>query len=152
MKNESTVAITRVFNAPRERVFAAWTQAEHLAHWFGPKSYTVHSAETDPRPGGLFRLCMRSPQGKDYWVRGAFRELMPPEHLVITCTADDEKGAPSFDEVIDVRLTAQGGRTELKLLATARGRTPQAAPIIEAMPKGWAQTVSRLDAHLKPNR
>lgn len=60
--NQHTVALTRVFEC--------WTRAEHLQHWFGPKGFTIHSCEADPRPGGVFKLCMRAPDGKDYWVRG----------------------------------------------------------------------------------
>ena len=148
---ERTVEITRVFDAPRERVFAAWTKAEHLARWFGPKGFTIHSCEADPRPGGLFRLCMRSPQGQDYWVRGVYREIVAPERLVITCTAEDEKGIPRLEEVIDVTFAEQDGKTRLGLKATASGPSAEAAAMLEGMPKGWAQTVNRLDAHLKPN-
>jgi uncharacterized protein YndB with AHSA1/START domain len=50
-RHEHTVAVTRVLDAPRERVFAAWTRAEHLAHWFGPKGFAVHSCQADPRLG-----------------------------------------------------------------------------------------------------
>jgi uncharacterized protein YndB with AHSA1/START domain len=152
MTTERTVAITRVFDAPRERVFAAWTQAKHLAHWFGPKGFTVPSCEADPRPGGVFRLCMRSPEGKDYWVRGQYREIAPPERLVIACTADDDQGITRLEELIDVTFTQRGGETELKLLATASGPGAEAAAMIEGMPKGWAQTITRLDAHLNPKR
>jgi uncharacterized protein YndB with AHSA1/START domain len=152
MKTERSVAITRVFDAPRERVFAAWTQAKHLAHWFGPKGFTVPSCEADPRPGGVFRLCMRSPEGKDYWVRGQYREIVPPERLVIACTADDDQGITRLEELIDVTFTQRGGETELKLLATASGPGAEAAAMIEGMPKGWAQTITRLDAHLNPKR
>jgi uncharacterized protein YndB with AHSA1/START domain len=118
---------------------------------FGPNGFTIHSAETDARPGGVFRLCLRSPDGKDYWVRGEYREVLAPERLVITCTADDEKGITRLEEVIDVKLTQRGGKTELKLLATARGASAEAAAMLEGMPKGWAQTITRLDGHLKPN-
>jgi uncharacterized protein YndB with AHSA1/START domain len=152
MTTERSVAITRVFDAPRERVFAAWTQAKHLAHWFGPKGFTVPSCEADPRPGGVFRLCMRSPEGKDYWVRGQYREIAPPERLVIACTADDDQGITRLEELIDVTFTQRGGETELKLLATASGPGAEAAAMIEGMPKGWAQTITRLDAHLNPKR
>ena len=103
--NEHTVALTRVFDAPRSRVFECWTRAEHLQHWFGPKGFTIHSCETDPRPGGVFKLCMRAPDGKDYWVRGEFSEVDTPKRLVITCSADDDKGVERLQEVIDVTFT-----------------------------------------------
>ena len=86
-RREYTVNAERVYDAPRERVFAAWTRAEHLAHWFGPRGFAIHSCEADPRPGGLFRLCMRAPDGRDYWVRGSFREVAPPARVVIHCFA-----------------------------------------------------------------
>jgi uncharacterized protein YndB with AHSA1/START domain len=147
---QRTVEMTRFFAAPRERVFAAWTRAEHLAHWFGPKGFTVPSCEADPRPGGVFRLCMRSPKGLDYWVRGVYREIVAPERVVITCTAEDEKGIVRLEELIDVTFTEQDGKTRLYLNATASGPSPEAAAMLEGMQKGWAQTVDRLDAHLNP--
>ena len=145
---QRTVELTRIFDAPRERVFAAWTEAKHLAHWFGPKGFTIHSCETDPRPAGVFRLCMRSPDGKDYWVRGAFREVVAPERVVIVCTAEDDKGVPRLDEVIQVTFTEQGGKTKLSLNAVASGPSPEAGVMLDGMQKGWAQTVDRLNTHL----
>jgi uncharacterized protein YndB with AHSA1/START domain len=148
-KRESIVSLTREFAVPRERVFAAWTDAAQLVRWFGPAGFTLHSCEADPRPGGLFRLCLRSPQGKDYWVRGVYREVAAPERLVITCTAEDEKGIPRLDETISVTFADEGGRTRLSLRATASGIGPEAEAMLAGMPKGWNQTVSRLDDHLK---
>ena len=147
--NEHTVALTRVFDAPRSRVFDCWTRAEHLSHWFGPKNFTIHSCETDPRPGGVFKLCMRAPDGKDYWVRGQFREMHFPHHLVIICSADDDKGVEQLQEVIDVTFTEADGRTTVSLNARARGPSDEAAAMLGGMDKGWAQTVDRLGAHLR---
>jgi uncharacterized protein YndB with AHSA1/START domain len=144
--NEKTVVLTRVFDAPRRLVFEAWTRPEALAQWFGPKGFTVPSCETDPREGGVFRLCMRSPDGKNYWVRGAYREIVAPERLVITCTAEDDKGVVRLEETINVALEEQGGRTTLTLNATARGPGEEAASMLAGMQKGWAQTVDRLNA------
>lgn len=145
---EHTVAITRVFDAPRDRVFAAWTQAEHLTHWFAPKDFTIHSCEAAPRPGGTFRLCMHSPKGQDYWVRGTYREVVAPERLVIACTAYDDKGVACLEEIIHVTLQAQRGKTRLTLNSTASGDTAEAAAMLKGMDKGWKQTVDRLEALL----
>jgi uncharacterized protein YndB with AHSA1/START domain len=142
--HERTVALTRFFAAPRARVFEAWTRAEQLAHWFGPRNFTAHSCEADARPGGVFRLCMRSPDGRDYWVRGSYRELVAPSHLVIDCVADDEHGAAMLEEVIRVTLTEQAGGTQLELKADAAGPGARAKAALEGMEQGWAQTIDRL--------
>jgi uncharacterized protein YndB with AHSA1/START domain len=147
--NQHTVVLTRVFDAPRERVFACWTHAEHLQHWFGPKGFTIHSCETDPRPGGELKLCMRAPDGEEHWVRGRFRQMDFPNRLIIDCSLDDEKGVEQLQEVIDVSFTESGGKTTVALNATARGPSDEAAAMLKGMDKGWAQTVERLGAHLK---
>ena len=143
-RREHTVNAVRLYDAPRERVFAAWTQAEHLAHWFGPRGFTIHSCEADARPGGLFRLCMRSPEGVDYWVRGAYREVLAPERLVVQCYADDAQGIQRLDEIITVHLADEGGRTRLTLHATAAGTGREAAAMLRGMEQGWSETLERL--------
>jgi len=143
-RREHTVRATRLYDAPRERVFAAWTRAEHLAHWFGPRGFTIHSCEADARPGGVFRLCMRSPEGVDYWVRGTYREVLAPERLVVHCSADDAHGVERLEEVITVQFADEGGRTRLTLHATAAGTGPEAAAMLRGMERGWSETLERL--------
>jgi uncharacterized protein YndB with AHSA1/START domain len=144
VEQESTVVMTRVFDAPRERVFEAWTRAEHLEKWFGPKGFAITDCECDPRPGGIFRMCMRAPWGGAYWVRGEYREVLAPERLVIACTLDDEQGASRLDEIINVAFEQSGSRTRLVLNSTARGSGAKAPSMLAGMQKGWAQTVDRL--------
>lgn len=143
-RQEHTVNAVRMYEAPRERVFAAWTRAEHLVHWFGPRGFTIHSCHADARPGGVFRLCMRSPEGADYWVRGTFREVVAPERLVVHCSADDAHGVQRLQEVITVQLAEVGGRTRLTLHATAAGEGPEAAAMLRGMEQGWSETLERL--------
>ena len=143
-RREHTVNAVRLYDAPRERVFAAWTRAEHLVHWFSPRGFTVHSCEADARPGGVFRLCMRSPEGVDYWVRGSYREVTAPERLVIQCAADDARGVQRLEEVITVSLASEGGKTRLTLHATAAGTGPEAAAMLRGMEQGWSETLERL--------
>jgi uncharacterized protein YndB with AHSA1/START domain len=142
--------MTRVFDAPRERVFEAWTRAEHLGKWYAPKGFTITSCEADPRPGGVFRMRWRAPWGGTYQVRGEYREVLAPERLVIACTLDDEQGASRLDEVINVGFEQSGSRTRLVLYSTARGTGAKAPSMLAGMQKGWAQTVDRLDALLHP--
>lgn len=143
-RREVAVDAVRVYAAPRERVFECWTRAEHLAHWFGPRGFSIHACEADARPGGVFRLCLRSPEGADYWVRGTYREIAAPERLVIHCYADDARGVQRLDEVITVRLADEGGRTRLTLHATAAGDGPQAGAMLDGMAQGWGETLERL--------
>ena len=147
--NERTLNLTRFYDAPPQRVFEAWTKAEHLKHWFGPHGFTVPSCEADPRPGGVFRLCMRSPQGKDYWVRGVYREVVAPQRLVITCTADDEHGIARLECVMNVALAEDNGKTRLTLNTSAKGSSPEAAAMLEGMDEGWKGTLDRLQSTLE---
>ena len=150
LKHQRSISITRVFDAPLERVFAAWTDAGMLAHWFGPKGFSVPTCEADPRPGGVFRLCMRSPEGKDYWVRGKYREVLPAERLVIDCVADDAHGVQRLEEVIDVTFAGQGRKTRLTVSCSSGGPSPEAAEMLKGMDKGWQQSVDKLGAQLDP--
>jgi uncharacterized protein YndB with AHSA1/START domain len=147
--NQHTVALTRVFDAPRGRVFECWTRAEHMQHWFAPKGFTIHSCEADARPGGTFKLCMRAPDGDEHWVRGQYREVMAPSRLVIDCAATDHKGIERLHEVIEVSFSESGGRTTVVVNAVARGPSDEAAAMLKGMDKGWAQTVERLGEHLR---
>lgn len=140
------VTATRRFDAPRERVFACWTRAEHLAHWFGPAGFGIHSVEADPRPGGVFRLCMRSPHGTDYRVRGTFEEVDPPSRLVMHCFADDARGIERLSEVITVSFADAHGGTRLTLRAEAQGAGDEAARMLGGMTQGWHETLDRLQA------
>ena len=142
--------MTRIFDAPRSRVFEAWTRAEHLEKWFGPAGFAITDCECDPRPGGVFRMCLRSPRGDAFWVRGSYREVVPPERILITCTADDAAGVPRLEEVIEVRFEEDGSRTRLLLNTTARGPGAEAARMLRGMQTGWAQTVDRLGSLLAP--
>ena len=100
-RNEETIVMTRVFDAPRSRLFEAWTRAEHIAKWFGPKGFTITDCECDPRPGGIFRMCLRAPWGGAYWVHGEYREVVAPERLVIACALEHEEGSSRLEEIIN---------------------------------------------------
>src|SRR4051812_13099739 len=88
----SELTITRLLDAPRALVFAAWTEPARLAEWFGPRGFSIPSFEMDLRAGGAYRFCMRSPAGVDHWVRGVYREVVPPERLSFTWVREDADG------------------------------------------------------------
>ncbi len=90
-KNEDII-ITRMFDAPREIVWKAWTDPELTKRWWGPKNFTAPVIRIDLRVGGKYLNCMRGPDGKDYWSTGIYREIVPRERLVMTDSFADEKG------------------------------------------------------------
>lgn len=76
------IVTTRVLTAPRELVFRAWTDPDHLVRWWGPKGFTNTLQELDLRPGGRWRIVMHGPDGTDYPNESVFVEVVPPERLV----------------------------------------------------------------------
>lgn len=89
---EQAVIITRVLDAPRDLVFKAWTEPERLMQWWGPRGFTTPSCAVDLREGGVSHCCMRSPEGKDYWSKSVYREIVEPERLVYTDSFADAEG------------------------------------------------------------
>lgn len=106
--------ITRVFDAPRALVFAAWTEPARLASWFGPQGFTSSAVTVDPRPGGRWRACIRSPEGEEHWMHGVYREVSAPERLVFTF-AWEAQGQETF---VTIGLADLGGKTEMTFTQT----------------------------------
>ncbi len=107
------IVIRRTLDAPRELVFAAWTDPKHLPHWYGPNGFTTTIHEMDLRPGGVWRLTMRGPDGRDYRNTLVFSEVVPPERLVYRHVS--EPGTePSTHQTI-VTFAARGEKTDLTL-------------------------------------
>ena len=91
-RTRQELVITRIFDAPLELVWNAWTNPEHFKRWWGPKDFTCPFCEMDFRVGGRYLNCMRSPVGQDYWSTGVYREIIPMERIVFTDSFADEKG------------------------------------------------------------
>jgi uncharacterized protein YndB with AHSA1/START domain len=111
--------ITRLLNAPREKVWRCWTEAEHLVKWFAPKPWTTPYAKLDVRPGGAQIVTMRSPEGQDYPTNGLYLEVIPNEKLVWT---DAYTGAwiPSAKPFFTAILTFADEDGKTRYTATAR--------------------------------
>lgn len=109
-----TLTLSRRFAAPRERVFAAWTEQEQVARWFGPEDVTCTIHEWDIREGGRFSLTMRDADGDDMPLSGVFREISPPERLVYTWTWG-AGGMAGRETVLTLDFEADGDETLLHL-------------------------------------
>jgi uncharacterized protein YndB with AHSA1/START domain len=151
------IVIERVFDAPREQVWKAWTEPEQIKKWWGPKDFTAPSIESDFREGGSYLWAMRSPDGQEYWSTGTFHEIVPPERIVVTDSFADEKGnvvPPSHygmggDHPMEGRVTVtfdelDGNKTKLTL--RYYGMAP--SEMRDMAEAGWNETLDKLAAVL----
>ena len=133
--------ITRIFDAPRELVFQAWTKPEHQARWMGPKDFTVPSCKMDFRIGGAYRTCIISPDGSEYWMRGIYREIVEPERIVFTFSWEEE-GERGMETLVTLIFTEHEGKTKLKFRQTPF----QSIAERDSHSEGWNECFDRLAA------
>jgi uncharacterized protein YndB with AHSA1/START domain len=143
---EREIVITRLFDAPRELVFVAWTDPNHVVHWWGPHGFTNTIDEMDVRPGGVWRFVMHGPDGVDYQNQIVFVEIVKPERLLYTHGSGEPNDPDQFE--VTVTFDDQDGKTALTmrmLFATAEARERVAGfGAIE----GGNQTLDRLAEYL----
>jgi uncharacterized protein YndB with AHSA1/START domain len=153
-KNQTELVITRIFGAPRELVFKAWTDPKHIAQWWGPHGFTNPLCEWDARPGGAILVHMRGPKGSVFDMvmpmKGMFHEVAAPGRLVFTSSAlGDETGQPQLEVHNTVTFTEHNGKTRLTLHAKVVKSTPAAAGALAGMEQGWTESLERLAAVLR---
>ena len=116
MSDERTLVITRVLDAPRETVFAAWVDQHQAAQWWGPKGFTSVSCAMDVRVGGVWRRVMRSSDGAECRARGVYREIAAPERLVFTYAWEANPEQTRHETLVTLTFADLGNRqTELTL-------------------------------------
>src|SRR4029450_14651 len=143
---EGTVTLLRVFDAPRELVWKAWTDPKMMAQWFGPRGFTNPVCELDVRVGGSLRIVMRGPDGRDYPMKGEFREVIAPERLVFSNVTTDNDGNHLLEGETAVTLAEKNGKTTLTVKAYAVGLVPIAPQMLAGMEAGWTQSIDKLEA------
>jgi uncharacterized protein YndB with AHSA1/START domain len=141
------LTLVRVMDAPRERVFGAWTDAKQMAQWWGPKHFTNPLCEVDARPGGVIRIDMQGPDGVVYPMDGVFHEVVVPERLVFTSRAFDSKSNKTLIKAFNtITFTDEGGKTKLTVAARVVELAPEFAAAAAGMEAGWSQSLERLQA------
>jgi uncharacterized protein YndB with AHSA1/START domain len=166
---QNLFSISRVFEAPRALVWKAWSEAERLAQWWGPKgmAVTVHTLEF--RPGGVFHYALHGPDGRPaMWGRFVYREIAAPERIVFVSSFSDEKGGiarapfPKIGETWPLQvlnrllLTEENGRTTVSLTGgpidatEAERRTYEG--MFDSMRHGFGGTFDQLAEHLARER
>ena len=146
------IQIIRIFDAPRELVWKAWTDPQHFRRWWGPKDYTCPFCEMDFRVGGKYLNCMRSPEGREYWGTGVFREIIPMERIVFTDCFADEHGnvvpathygmSPDFplEMLVIVTFEDLDGKTKMTLEHIGISTGPDR----EGAQQGWNESFDKL--------
>lgn len=161
--NESTereLIITRVFDAPRELVFKAWTECEHLQRWWGPKGFTAPFCKIDLRVGGKYLFCMRSPEGKDFWSTGVYREIVPLERLVCSDSFADAEGnvvpathyGMGADFPSETQVTVTFAEHDGKTQMTLRHAGIPAGMMRDMTNTGWNESLDKLAGAIGDNQ
>ncbi|MFI5014533.1 MAG: SRPBCC domain-containing protein [Hyphomicrobiales bacterium] len=142
---ERELVITRVFDAPRELVFKAWTDPAQARHWMGPRGFTATHAEGELRPGGAWRACLRRDEtGEELWQGGVYREVVEPERLVFTFAWDGEDGRPGHETLVTITFAEQAGKTSM----TFRQAVFETVAQRDGHLGGWTNTFERLAEQL----
>ncbi|HOB59449.1 MAG TPA: SRPBCC domain-containing protein [Methanoregulaceae archaeon] len=155
-RKSAGLSITRVFDAPVDLVWKAWTDPGYVKRWWGPKDFTAPFIMIDFRVGGTSLLCMRSPDGQEFWSTGIYREIVPEKRIVTTDSFSDEKGA-----IVPASFYGMTGVWPLELLVTLtfeekNGKTtftlvhegmPPGEPSEQAK-AGWNESLDKLETLL----
>ncbi len=153
--NQKDVIITRIFDAPRELVFKAWTDPKMMAKWWGPKGVTNPVCEIDARESGKIHIVMLAGKelgtlaGQRWPMKGMFQEVNPPERLVFINQAVDENDNILIDGITTVTFEDENGKTKMTMKTTAKGLSKQAPQMLEGMETGWNQSFDKLADSLK---
>jgi uncharacterized protein YndB with AHSA1/START domain len=156
--------ISRLYDAPRGKVWQAWTEPARLKHWWGPRGFSVHTCKVDLRPGGTFLYGMKAPDGADMWGKFVYREIKAPEKLVFIVSFSDAQGgvtrhpmSPNWPRFVlsTVEFSEESGKTRVKVswipheaTETERNTFDQAR---DSMKQGWGGTLDQLEAYLGKN-
>jgi uncharacterized protein YndB with AHSA1/START domain len=157
--------ISRTFDAPRDLVWKAFSDVEHLKHWWGPKGFIMKACTLDFRPGGIFHYCMQGPDGREMWGKFIYREIVPQERFShIVSFSDANKGvtrhplSPSWplQTFAIASFTESGGKTTLTVRWRPYEATEEERKIFAesyvSMRNGWTGTMDQLDAYLLATR
>ncbi len=107
--------LSRRFKAPREAVFRAFTDPVALAKWFGPEGVSVGNVKVDLRPGGAYSMSFNQADGQSRGLSGVYREISPPERLVMTWVWDHD-GLAGIETLVTLEFAAAGAETELTVI------------------------------------
>jgi uncharacterized protein YndB with AHSA1/START domain len=145
--SDRELVITRVFDAPRELVWLAWTDPSHVVHWWGPHGFTATIRQMDVRPGGVWLFVNHGPDGVDYENKIVYREIVKPERLVYIRGGGEGNRLPPFE--VTVTFDEQGTQTRLTMRTLFESGAERDRVVKEyGASEGARQTLERLAQYL----
>lgn len=138
--SEREIVLSRVFDAPHNLVYDAFTKPELLKRWFGPRGWSLVVCDVDLKVGGGFRFVMRGPDGKDMGMRGVYRELAPPDRSVHMESFDDYPGEAQVTAI----FVEKGGKTTMTATVLYPSKEVRDAVIQSGMEHGAAESYDKL--------
>jgi uncharacterized protein YndB with AHSA1/START domain len=147
LPSEREIAMRRVFDAPRRRLFEAWTRPEHVRRWYGCGALTLIVCEIDLRVGGSYCYVLRGPDGVNHSLEGTYREIVAPERLVYT-ERYVSQNFESNEALVTVTFSERHGKTTLASLSVHQSREDRDAQLTGGVETGAARTFERLAEHL----
>ena len=145
----SELHLKRVFAAPRQLVFDAWTKPEMVAQWWGPKGFTTSVEEWNAFTNGEILAIMRSPDGTNYPMSGRFIEFYPPYRFHFAASALDNDGNTIFENWNSVFFEEVDGGTQVTLDVHVMSQTETAPQYLKGMKEGWSQSLDKLENLLR---
>ena len=136
-----SLEIKRFINAPRDRVYAAWTDPAQLRQWFGPEKVQTRNLIADARVGGKFRWDLTNSEGEKMTCLGEYRELQPGKKIVFTWQWDDDEDWENHTSVVTVELSDRDNGTELRLI---HEQLPNEASR-DGHTEGWNSALDKLE-------
>ena len=136
------IHVERVFDAPRDMVFAVYTDPELIPEWWGPRNGTTIVDQMDVRNGGSWRFVMRAADGSENGFRGTYREVTPPERIVQTF---EWEGMPGHVSVEIATFEDLGDRTKVTTVSLFHTPEERDGMLASGMESGLNETYARLD-------
>ena len=141
---QDALCLVRTFDAPLDLVFGVWAEPEHMKHWLGPRDWICTSCTLDFRPGGRWRACIVSPEKKESWMGGVYREIVANARLVFTFAWEGGRDQPGVDQLVTVTFSEHRGRTT---------QTFHQAPFLREEARdqhigGWTQVFDKEETYL----
>ncbi len=149
--SDRELIFTRIFDAPRELVFKAFSEAEQVRQWWPPKGWEMPVCLLEFRPGGEWRYCFRNAAGEEHWARAIYHKIVPPEQIVFSDEFIDAQGnviAGLPSKTFTLTFADLGSRTQLTVLVQLASPDNLHKLVEMGFKQGFTETLSNLEQHL----